>query len=104
MKRPQGLRNDGCGGGADLGERGIVNRIPEFAPRIQPTLQRPDPTYPPISQQERRTGARSFVWSSAIEDDFAVVRQPVVLLQFLGIHSKSTRDGFGVRFEIQFVS
>jgi hypothetical protein len=62
-----------------LGEGGVVDWITALAPGIEATLQRTNFADAPISKEERRTGARSFVWSSAVEDDFAVVRQPVVL-------------------------
>jgi hypothetical protein len=62
-----------------LGEGGVVDWIAAFAPGIEAALQRTNFADASISKEERRTGARSFVWSSAVEDDFAVVGQPVVL-------------------------
>src|SRR5208282_2078568 len=53
------------------------------------------------SEEKRHTGAGGFVWSSAVEDDFAIVRQQIVfLLQFLGVHAEGARECFRVGFEI----
>lgn len=82
----------------------VLHRIPQFAPRIQSTLQRTDSAYPLFSQEQRHTGAGSFVGSSTVENHFAVARQPIVFLfQFLGIHSERAGNRFGVRFKIQGV-
>jgi len=44
-------------------------------------------------QSERRTGARGFVWSSAVKDDVAVARYLLVpVLQFTGSHHQRARQ------------
>jgi hypothetical protein len=63
----------------DLRKRRVVDRIAALPPCFQTALQRANATNAVISQDERRTGTRGFVWSSAVEDDFAVAGQPVVL-------------------------
>jgi hypothetical protein len=69
-------------------------------PRCQTTLQGPDTFDAMSSQEERHTGARGFVWSSAIEDDFAIARKAIgALLEFLGVHAESAGDGFRLGFE-----
>ena len=54
--RKSGRRScSGTGNARNLRERGIVDRIPGFAPCIEPALQRPNLLNAPISQQERRS-------------------------------------------------
>jgi len=54
-----------------------------------------------ISEEQRHTGAGGFVWSSTVENNFAVAGQPVVfLLQLLGVHAEGAGNGFGISFEI----
>jgi hypothetical protein len=58
-----------------------------------------------FSEEERHTGAGGFVWSSAIEDDFAVAGETVVfMLELGGIHTKSAGNGFRVGFEVHGVA
>lgn len=58
---------------------GRLQRIAGFAPAIQAALQRPNSFHALLSQEQRHTGASSFVWSSAEKDDFAVRGQSVAL-------------------------
>jgi hypothetical protein len=67
------LREGGLGHDCDG-----LQRIAILAPGIEPALEGANVFNSAFSEEERHTGARSFVWSSAVEDDFAVGRQPVV--------------------------
>jgi hypothetical protein len=44
-----------------------------FAPGFEAAFKRANAGDALFSEEERHTGARGFVWSSAIEDDFAIV-------------------------------
>ena len=57
-----------------------------------------------VSEEQRHTGAGGFVWSSTVEDNFAVMGQPVAgLLKIAGVHSECAWDCFRVRLEIHRV-
>jgi hypothetical protein len=84
-----------------LSEFKVGDRVLVFAPGFQAAFEGADARDALSSEEERHTGARSFVWSSAIEDDFTIVRQKIVLLfELLGVHAEGTRNGFRVGFEI----
>ena len=85
----------------NLSEFDVGYRIFVFAPGFQAALKGANTGDALFSEEERHTGARSFVWSSAVENHFTVLGQPVVfLLQLLGVHAESAGNGFGVGFEI----
>jgi hypothetical protein len=44
-----------------------------FAPGLETAFKRANTGDALFSEEERHTGARGFVWSSAIEDDFTIV-------------------------------
>ena len=92
-----------CQGGlfCVCGQRGSLDRIAALAPGIQTTLQRPNPGDAIFSEEQRHTGAGGFVWSSTVEDYFAIAGQTVILLfQFLGLHAEGAGNGFGISFEV----
>src|ERR1039458_8300116 len=70
------------------------------APGIHAAVERVHAHDPPPLQQQRRTGAGSFVWSTAKQDDIAVARYFVVarLLVFEG-NAQSSRHGVHFAFE-----
>jgi hypothetical protein len=77
------------------------DRILVFSPGFQAAFEGADARDALSSEEERHTGARGFVWSSAIENDFTIVRQKIVLLfELFGVHAERARDGFWVGFEI----
>jgi len=83
-------------------DRDGIEREPASAPGVQAALQRANMLDALFSEEERHTGARSFVWSSAVEDDFTIVGQKIVFfLELLGVHAESAGDGLRVCFEIQ---
>ena len=83
------------------GQRGSLDWVAALAPGIQATLQRPNPRDAIFPQKQRHTGAGGFVWSSTVEDYFAIAGQTVILLfQFLGVHAEGAGDGFGISFEV----
>ncbi len=89
----------------DLGKRQGNKRIAALAPGIEASLERANAFNAIFSEEQRHTGAGSFVGSSAIEDDFAVARQAVVFLfQFFRVHVKRTGDRLRIGFEIQGVA
>src|SRR5262249_26902574 len=56
-------------------------------------------------EEQRHTGAGGFVWSSTVEDDFAIVRKAIaVFLQFLSVNAEGARDGFRVGLKIDRVA
>ena len=59
----------------NLGELNVGHGILVFAPGFQAAFERANTSDALFSEEECHTGARSFVWSSAVEDDFAIVRQ-----------------------------
>jgi hypothetical protein len=76
-----------------------------LAPGVETAFERADPGDAAASEEERHTGARSFVWSSTVEDDFAVVRESlIVILEFLCIHAESAGNGFGIGLKIHRVT
>ena len=56
----------------DLGELGVGDGIVVFAPGFEAAFQRANARDALFSEEERHTGAGGFVWSSAVEDDFAI--------------------------------
>lgn len=85
----------------NLSELDVGDGIVVFAPGFQAAFEWANPCDSLFSEEERHTGARGFVWSSAIEDDFTIVGQQIVLLlQFLSVHAESAGDGFRVGFKI----
>jgi hypothetical protein len=83
-------------------------RVAAFAPGVQAAFQRPNALDAFLPEEQRHTGAGGFVWSSAVEDDFAVTRQTVVLLfQLLGVHGMAQVNDYqffaGVDFFLQFI-
>src|SRR5580692_1769870 len=78
-----------------------LHGVAEFPPGIKSALQWPDMLHASLSQEQRHTGAGGFVWSSTVENDFAVARQPFVgLLEFIRVYPKCTGDRFRVGFEV----
>ena len=49
-----------------------VGRIAALVPGVVAALKRPDARDPHLLQFKRHPGARSFVWSSAVQHDFAI--------------------------------
>ncbi len=103
------LQRIGCAAGlnlsGNLGEFGVGDGIFVFAPSFEAAFEGANTFDALFSEEERHTGAGGFVWSSAVEDDFAIARQTIVfLLELLGIHAEGTRNGFGVGFEIHGVT
>src|SRR5260370_20735076 len=75
--------------------RQILQRVTEIAPGIQSALERPDAFHAFVPEEERHTGAGSFVWSSAVKNNFPVARQPVILfLEFSCVQAKSAGHAF----------
>src|ERR1039458_7693265 len=70
------------------------------APGIHAAVERVHAHDPPPLQQQRRTGAGSFVWSTAKQDDIAVARYFVVArLQVFEGNAQSSRHGVHFAFE-----
>jgi hypothetical protein len=83
------------------GESRSHQRIATFAPGVETALQRTDALDAFFSEEERHTGAGSFVGSSTVENDFSVERQRVVFFfEVFRIHAEGSGNGFGIRFEI----
>ena len=59
----------------NLGEFNIGDGIVVFAPGFEAAFEGANTGDALFSEEERHTGARGFVWSSAIEDDFTIVGQ-----------------------------
>ena len=84
----------------DVGDGIVV-----FAPGFQAAFERANTGDALFSEEERHTGAGGFVWSSAIENDFAIAGQAIVFLfELLGVHTEGAGNGFGVGFEIHGVA
>ena len=63
------------GGGGDGGsDFDIFEWVAEFAPAVEAALQGADTFDALFSEEQRHTGAGGFVWSSTVENDFAVAR------------------------------
>src|SRR5437764_11942736 len=89
------LRGDGISREGD--EVNGLDGVAEFAPGVQSALQRADAFDALFSEEQRHTGAGSFVWSSTVENDFTILGQAIVFLfELLGIHAESAGHGFGV--------
>ena len=81
--------------------RHVLQRIAKLAPPVEASLQRPDVLHAFISEQQRHTGAGSFVGSSTVENHLAVAWQAFVfLLEFAGVHAESSGDRFRVGLEV----
>jgi hypothetical protein len=82
-----------------------VEWIAVGAPCAQATFQWANLSNAFSSEEQRHTGAGSFIRSSTVEDHFAVAGQLIILLfEFLRVHAKGPRNGFGVGFEVHGVS
>jgi hypothetical protein len=85
----------------ELSQRYRHERIASFTPGVQPALQRADASNALIPEQERHTGARGLVGSSAVKDDVAIAREPIILLlQLIGVHSECAWNRLRVGLEI----
>src|SRR3989442_826900 len=94
-----------CLGKSTYARCGIIVNVTPFEPGVQTAQQRAYARDAVLPEEQRHTGAGGFVWSSTVEDYFAVARQAVVLLfQLLGIHAESAGNGFRVGFEIHRVA
>jgi hypothetical protein len=75
--------------------------ITTFAPGIEAALQRTNALDAFFSEEQRHTGARGFVGSSTVQNDFTVERQRVVFFfKVFRVHPECAGDGFGIGFEI----
>ena len=87
------------------GERWRVKRVAAFAPSVEAAQQRANARDAFLPEEQRHTGTGGFVWSSTVEDDFAIARQAVVLLlQFLGVHVKGAGNSFRIGFKVHRVA
>jgi hypothetical protein len=64
----------------DLSQFNVGDGIFVFAPGFETAFQGANTCDALSSEEERHTGARGFVWSSAIENDFTIAGQAVVFL------------------------
>ena len=88
-----------------MSEFNVGDGIVVFAPGFEAALERANTRDALSSEEERHTGAGGFVWSSAIENDFAIAGQAVVFLfELLGVHAEGAGNGLGVGFEIHGVA
>ena len=72
----------------------------ERAPGIYAAVERVHAHDPPLPQQQRRTGAGSFVWSTAEQDDVAIARDvDVARLQVFEGNAQGPRYGVHVALE-----
>ena len=62
----------------NLRQLNVGDGIFVFAPGFEAALEGANTRDALFSEEERHTGARSFVRSSAVEDDFTIVRQQTV--------------------------
>jgi len=68
-------------------------------------LQRADAFDALFSEEQRHTGAGGFVWSSTVENDFTIERQPIsFLFEFLGVHAEGAGNRFRVGFKVHGVT
>src|SRR5258705_2122169 len=75
--------------------------VAEFTPGIQAALERPDMHHAFFPEEKRHTGAGGFVWSSTVEDDFAVALQSLIsLLEVTRVHAKCAWNRFRVGLDI----
>jgi len=71
----------------DLREFFVGHRVAAVAPGGQAALERADAPDAFMPEQERHTGARGFVWSSTVKNDFAVTgKNAVFVFEVRGIH------------------
>ena len=83
----------------------VFDWIAEFAPGVQAALQRADAFDALFSEEQRHTGAGGFVWSSTVENDFTIERQPIsFLFEFLGVHAEGAGNRFRVGFKVHGVT
>src|SRR5258708_12764441 len=83
----------------------VFDWIAEFAPGVQAALQRADAFDALFSEEQRHTGAGGFVWSSTVENDLTVERQPIgFLFQFFGVHTKCAGNRFRVGSKVHGVT
>jgi len=76
--------------------------ISESPPRLKTSLQRPDTDDSSLAQEERHTGARGLVGSSAVQYHVAVSRDfMMALLDFLGKHTDGAHNLGWVSFELE---
>src|ERR1043166_9103187 len=83
----------------------VFHGIAKITPGVESTLERADASDALPFEEQRHTGAGGFVWSSTVQNDFAIARETVaVFLEFLGIDAKGAGDGFRIGFEIDGVA
>src|SRR5215475_948478 len=76
-------------------------RIAALAPRTQPALQGPNALDSVLSQEERHTGARGLIRSSAVQHDFSVAWETVIApFELLRLHVQRSRNRFRLGFEV----
>src|SRR5438046_4754250 len=76
-------------------------RIATLAPCIQAAFQRPDALDSILSEEQRHTGAGSFVRSSTVKNHLTIPRETVALfLELLGLHVQRSGNGLRLSFEI----
>src|SRR5262249_18437390 len=79
--------------------------VAAVAPSLQSALQRPDALDAIFSEEQRHTGAGSFVGSSTVQNDFAIEQQTAIaFLQLFGLHVQSTWNHLGLGFEVYGVA
>ena len=66
------LKKGALNGAHNLISQGLPAYLGHFGPRLYAALQRTHPRYAMGFEKQRRTGAGSFVWSTAAQDDFPV--------------------------------
>src|SRR4051812_39994749 len=60
------------GAGGERQSLRAVERVPQLAPAIESAGQRADADDPVGFQSQRHTGARGFVWSTAVQHDVPI--------------------------------
>src|ERR1700679_650949 len=69
------------------------HRIVPFPPRVEPAFERTHTGDAVFFEDQRRTGAASFVWSSAVEDHVAISRDlQMPLLQLFSVEPQRSGD------------
>ena len=83
----------------------LLERIPKPLPLTKTSQQRPHTNNPEFPEFERQTGARSFAWSSAVQDDLAVARDLLLARSdFIGRKPDSARNDARIRQKIELVA
>ena len=78
-----------------------VGEVAALAPGLQSALQGPDAFDAVLSQEQRHTGAGSFVGSSTVKNDFAIARQAVAFFfEFPGFDMQRSGNNFRLGFEV----